>query len=78
MSSQLLITKLYAPQRRLTVVVLDLATEPTCQQISEGWWRMGRGLSYLGGGFESSAVERPLLDRAEAYSAVVGSWFVQP
>ena len=30
------------------------------------------GLSYLVGGFEGSAVEGPLLDRVEAYSALVG------
>jgi hypothetical protein len=30
------------------------------------------GLSYLIGGFEGSAVEGPLLDRVEVYSAVVG------
>ena len=29
-------------------------------------------LSYLVGGFEGSAVEGPLLDRVEAYSALVG------
>jgi hypothetical protein len=29
------------------------------------------GLSYLVGGFEGSAVEGPLLDRVEAYSALV-------
>ena len=30
------------------------------------------GLSYFAGGFEGSAVESPLLDRVEAYSALVG------
>jgi hypothetical protein len=30
------------------------------------------GLSYFVGGFEGYAVEGPLLDRVEAYSAVVG------
>jgi hypothetical protein len=30
------------------------------------------GLSYFVGGFEGSAVEGPLLDRVEAYSALVG------
>ena len=30
------------------------------------------GLSYFVGGFESSNVEGPLLDRVEAYSALVG------
>jgi hypothetical protein len=30
------------------------------------------GLSYLVGGFEGSAMEGPLLDRVEAYSALVG------
>ena len=30
------------------------------------------GLSYFAGGFEGSAVEGPLLDRVEAYSALVG------
>jgi hypothetical protein len=30
------------------------------------------GLSYLVGGFEGSAVEGPLLDRIEAYSALAG------
>ena len=30
------------------------------------------GLSYLIGGFEGPAVEGPLLDRVEAYSALVG------
>jgi hypothetical protein len=30
------------------------------------------GLSYFVGGFESPAVERPLFDRVEAGSAVVG------
>jgi len=30
------------------------------------------GLSYFVGGFEGSAVEDPLLDRVEAYSALVG------
>jgi len=30
------------------------------------------GLSYLTGGFEGYAFEGPLLDRVEAYSAVVG------
>lgn len=30
------------------------------------------GLSYLVGGFEGSAVEGSLLDRVEAYSALVG------
>jgi hypothetical protein len=30
------------------------------------------GLSYLVGGFEGSNVEGPLLDRVEAYSALVG------
>ncbi len=30
------------------------------------------GLSYFVGGFEGSAVESPLLDRVEAYSALVG------
>jgi hypothetical protein len=29
------------------------------------------GLGYLVGGFEGSAVEGPLLDRVEAYSALV-------
>jgi hypothetical protein len=30
------------------------------------------GLSYLVGGFEGSGVEGPLLDKVEAYSALVG------
>jgi hypothetical protein len=30
------------------------------------------GLSYFVGGFEGSAIEGPLLDRVEAYSALVG------
>jgi hypothetical protein len=30
------------------------------------------GLSYFAGGFEGSAVEGPLLDRVEPYSALVG------
>ncbi len=30
------------------------------------------GLSYFVGGFEGSSVEGPLLDRVEAYSALVG------
>jgi len=30
------------------------------------------GLSYFAGGFEGSNVEGPLLDRVEAYSALVG------
>ena len=30
------------------------------------------GLSYFVGGFEGSAVEGPLLDRVEAYSALMG------
>jgi hypothetical protein len=30
------------------------------------------GLSYFAGGFEGSAVEGPLLDRVEVYSALVG------
>jgi hypothetical protein len=30
------------------------------------------GLSYFVGGFEGSAVEGPLLDKVEAYSALVG------
>jgi len=30
------------------------------------------GLSYFVGGFKGSAVEGPLLDRVEAYSALVG------
>jgi hypothetical protein len=30
------------------------------------------GLSYFAGGFEGSGVEGPLLDRVEAYSALVG------
>jgi hypothetical protein len=30
------------------------------------------GLSYFAGGFEGSTVEGPLLDRVEAYSALVG------
>ena len=30
------------------------------------------GLTYFVGGFEGSAIEGPLLDRVEAYSALVG------
>jgi hypothetical protein len=33
------------------------------------------GLSYFVGGFEGSAIEDPLSDRVEAYSALVGSWW---
>jgi hypothetical protein len=44
---------------------------PTTTRIA-GFGVALMGLSYFVGGFEGSAIEGPLLDRIEAYSALVG------